>query len=172
MLAYVRMRPTLARCLGFTIILVTVVAVAVGASATETESGREVESEARNEVGIFLGAAIKNEDETESGFALGVDYEFRLYRALGVGLVVEVATGDLRDAVVLAQLAVHTWRGLSVVAAPGVEVSRDEGAEFAMRFGTSYDFEVGQFSIGPEFNVDLVDREPTFVFGLAFGVAF
>ncbi len=38
-----------------------------------------------------------------------------------------------------------------------------------MRLGVGYQFPIGHFTIGPEFNADLVDGEPTYVFGLSFG---
>ena len=69
-------------------------------------------------------------------------------------------------------LTLHPWRGLRLIAGPGVEVRRDEPAEFLFRFGVGYLFHVGQFSVGPEFNVDVVEAHPTFVASLAFGYAF
>jgi len=67
---------------------------------------------------------------------------------------------------------VHPWRGLRFVAAPGAEFS-DEPAEFVLRLGLSYEFEIWKsLSISPEFNVDLVDDEQTLVYGLSVGWGF
>ena len=41
-----------------------------------------------------------------------------------------------------------------------------------MRLGTGYHFPFGDFTVGPEFNVDLVDGEPTYVIGVSFGWGF
>jgi hypothetical protein len=85
---------------------------------------------------------------------------------------VEVATGDLREVIVAFPFALHPWRGLHLVAAPGMEIPKHGDVEFAMRLGAGYQFPIGRFTIGPEFNADLVDGEPTYVIGLSFGWGF
>lgn len=146
--------------------------IAVSVLASESE-GAEAGVHERHEVGVFLGAAIRDEDETESGFALGVEYQYRLARLIGVGALVEVATGELRDVLLIAPLSLHPWRGLRLVVAPGVEIPDEGSAEFALRFGAGYKFPIGErFTILPEFNADLIDGTPTYVFGATFAVGF
>jgi hypothetical protein len=123
-------------------------------------------------VAVFLGGAVRDEHETESGFAGGVDYEYRFARLVGAGLLVEAATGDLREVLVAVPVFLHPWRGLRFVAAPGAEIPGDGEAEFAMRLGVGYQVPVGRFTIGPEFNADLIDGTPTYVVGMGFGVGF
>ncbi len=141
------------------------------ALASEGDDG-ETESHHRHHVALFLGGGVHDEDHTESGFVAGLDYEYRLNHLLGAGLLVEVATGDLREVIVVFPFALHPWRGLRFVAAPGMEIPKHGDVEFAMRFGVGYQFPIGHFTIGPEFNADLVDGEPTYVIGLSFGVGF
>ena len=45
----------------------------------------------------------------------------------------------------------------------GAEIPNKGGAEFALRVGVGY-----RSPIGPEFNADLIDGTPTYVFGVSF----
>jgi hypothetical protein len=126
----------------------------------------------RHHLGLFLGAAVREEEHRESGFALGLEYEYRPVPNLGLGALVEDAVGELRGLLVAAPLAIYPWRGLRLVAAPGAEIPEEGPAEFAMRLGIAYGIPVGRFSIYPEFNADLVEGKPTYVVGLTFGVGF
>ena len=150
--------------------------LAAGALASEGEDVRtEVQHEElhhRHHVAVFLGGAVRDEEETESGFAGGIDYEYRIHRLVGVGAEVEVATGGLRDVVVVLPIALYPWRGLRLVAAPGAEIPNEGGAEFALRLGVGYRFPIGRFTIGPEFDADIIDGTATYVFGVSFGVGF
>lgn len=150
-------------------------AVPRSAHASEAaEAGHgEADGHHRHHVAVLLGGAVRDEHgETESGFALGVDYEYRLHRLLGAGALVEVATGDIRDVVAMVPFFVHPWGGLKLVAAPGVEIRGNGEAEFLFRLGGAYLFPLGDFSVGPDFAVDIVEGHPTFVFGLVLGTGF
>jgi len=127
--------------------------------------------EERHAVGIFLGGVTETGDNRETGFALGGEYEYRPYSMIGIGGLVELAAGDVRDVVVLAPLTVHPFGGLGLRVAPGAEISDGEAA-FAFRLGISYEIPVGPFSIAPEFNSDLVEGDWTYVYGLSFGIGF
>ena len=127
----------------------------------------------RNHFGVFVGGATRPEDVgSESGFTFGLDYEFRFVRWVGLGVLGEVATGDVRAAVVGVPIFLHPWRGLKVIIAPGAEFS-DHGTEFAFRLGASYQFPLGdRFTLAPEFNADVIDGEATYVYGLSVGIGF
>ena len=163
--------------IGFSMAIATlwIAATSPGASASEAEEVKHEESHGhhRHHVAALLGAAIRDEHGvTEGGFAVGVDYEYRLHRLLGAGALVEVATGNIRDVVVMAPIFLHPWGGLKLVVAPGAEIASSGHAEFLLRVGGAYLFPLGDFSVGPDFVVDIVDGHPTFVAGLAFGVGF
>jgi hypothetical protein len=163
--------------IGFAMAIATlwIVATSPGASASEAEEAKHEESDGhhRHHVAALLGTAIRREHgDTEVGFALGVDYEYRFHRLLGVGALVEVATGNIRDVVVMAPVFLHPWGGLKLAVAPGAEIASSGHTEFLVRLGGAYLFPLGQFSVGPDFVVDIVDGHPTFVAGLAFGVGF
>jgi hypothetical protein len=144
---------------------VSIAAFAIFAPAT---SGAQ---EDRHALSLFIGGATSTEDDGSSGFTLGGEYEFRFYSRLGVGALVELATGDVRDVVVLAPITLHPFGGLAVKAAPGAEIT-DGDTEFAFRLGIRYDIPAGPLSVAPEFNADLVRGDWTYVYGLSFGVAF
>jgi hypothetical protein len=151
--------------------LCVIVTFAEGLPALATAD--ESEEFERHAIELFLGGASKLEDTgTESGFAVGLGYELRIVRWLGVGVNGEYVTGEVRDGVLLFPVYAHPWRGLRFEIAPGVEFS-DEPEEFAVRFGASYELELWRsFSISPEFNVDLVNGETTLVYGASLGWGF
>jgi hypothetical protein len=130
----------------------------------------EVEKEA--EAGVASeGGAVIVEDET--AFTLGLDYEYRLSRRWGVGALAEWAGKDARFWVVGIPAAVlHPKGGLKLYLVPGFEKSNEHDAEFLVRLGAMYDFEVGRFTIAPAFNVDFVDDEEVLVYGVNIGRGF
>jgi len=163
---------TARKFLGAVLVSVMLIGGEQVAMASEGAEG-DADAHHRHHVGLLLGGAVRSEHgEIGAGFALGADYEFRLHRLVGVGALVEVAAGDIRDVIVIAPVSLHLWRGFKLVAAPGVEVPGHGGSEFLFRLGVAYLFPIDIFSIGPEFNVDIVDGHPTYVTGLAVGVGF
>jgi len=136
------------------------------------EPEEEAEEYHRHHLSVLVGGAVRDEEETETGFGGGFEYEYRFSRWLGVGVLAEAVSGDLRDVLAIAPISLHPWRGLRLVAAPGAEISKENDAVFAFRLGVGYEFEFGRFTVAPEYNADLVEGTPTHVFGLAFGVGF
>ena len=156
-------------------------------SAQEREEGDAAEETERlesNRVALFLGGATNTSIE-QTGFAFGADYERRLSELWGVGLLAELTVGGdrPRDLVLGVPVSLHAVRGLRLVVAPGLEFkpgggeeeaeSEEDAPEFLLRLGASYEFEVGRYSIAPEFDVDIVNfDEIILVYGLAFGIGF
>jgi hypothetical protein len=127
--------------------------------------------EERHGISLFIGGVTETGGDRETGFALGAEYEYRPYSMIGIGGLVELAAGDVRDVVTLLPLTFHPFGGLALKAAPGAEIS-DGDAEFAFRLGISYEIPVGPFSIAPEFNSDLVTGDWAYVYGVSFGIGF
>jgi len=128
----------------------------------------------RHHVGVFVGGGCRPGDggDAACGFAAGVDYEFRFSKWVGLGLDAEVATGDLRDAVIAGLVFVHPWKGLLVVAGPGAEIS-SHGTEYVTRLGAAYQFPIAdRFTLAPTFAVDVVNREPVYIYGITVGIGF
>ena len=161
--------------------------------AQEHHSEGESAEEAfhKNHLSLFTGGTTESSDgETSTSFSLGLDYERRLSRLVGLGLGGEfVFGGDKRDALLGLLLNLHPAGGLVLAAGPGLEFAKERHAEgeveaqqeesgtethAGLRIGILYEFEVGhRYSIAPSFYTDFIEgKEPTFVWGLAFGVGF
>ena len=149
---------------------------AVGASPTCAEES-EHESEPvhhaahdfhPNFLGIFVG--ISSESRRERGIALGIEYERRLNKSFGIGLVAEYTSGDLDFWVYAVPFAYHTGRWKLYVA-PGIE-DGDHGTESLIRIGAEYAYEVGGWEVSPQLDLDFVNGEEVFVLGVVFGKGF
>lgn len=146
--------------------------VGLGSIATAAEHNSEVTHEGssehhRNVIGIFLG--VTDEGREEAG-TLGVEYARHINESFSIGAVAEFARVDLDYAVYLVPFVYNNgpW---AFYAGPGLEDS-DEGSEYLTRVGMEYDFEVGEFEIAPQLNVDFVDGEEVVVAGLFFAKGF
>jgi hypothetical protein len=122
----------------------------------------------RHHVSIFVG---DSNERGEDAFTLGLDYEYRLSKLFGIGALVDFADEPLDTAVVGVPFFFHATPHLKLLVAPGLE-HEHEGDEFLVRLGVIYDFEVGRYTISPAVNVDFVDEEEVWVYGLNFGRGF
>ena len=154
-----------------------------GRSMAEPEQGGET-IECRHRAEVFLGVAHEGSSDE---FAAGIGYEYRISSLLGVGGFVEHA-GEDEDAWTFGvPLFVHPYKGVRLLLAPGWEVKEvaveeeatgaEQGTEheqsFLLRAGVAYEFEVGRWSITPEFNVDFIDGgDQVVVCGLSLGYGF
>ena len=136
---------------------------------TERESGHYH----RNMVELFLGDTYEDaRHESEKGITVGFIYERRLSSLLGVGGFYEYAAGDFDKWSIGVPLFIHPYGGWRLDLAPGLE-HREGDDEFLLRTGVAYEFGLSErWALVPEFNVDFVDGEEAFVFGLSFGFGF
>ena len=111
-----------------------------------------------------------SKDEQE--FTVGLDYIYRLSQLWGIGVLVDYAGGDFKSWVAGVPIVLHATNQLKFMAAPGFEDRSSESREFLVRLGVSYDFEVGGFTIAPALNVDIVDSEEIYVYGINLGKGF
>ncbi len=148
-------------------------AASLSPTAVFAESGHEAHGEMHdfhpNVIAMFVG--VTSEDRREEAFTLGLEYERRLNRSFGLGVIAERASGDLDFWVFAVPFAWHNgpWK---LYAAPGIEDSDAHGSEFLFRVGVEYGFEVGGFEISPQLDVDFVDGEEALVFGVTIGKGF
>ena len=151
-------------------LLVAAIIVPNGVMAEEaTQSEHSSEFEGRQSVAFFMG---NTHDGSEDGFTVRMDYEYRLSETNGIGGLVEYASGELDSWVFAAPLFIHPYKGLRLLVALGFEYGHSE-AEFLIRTGIAYEFEMGErWTITPEFNVDFVDSDEKYVYGVAFGYGF
>ncbi len=131
----------------------------------ETTSGHEAAHNFHpNFLGVFLG--FTDEGRLE-GFALGIEYERRLNKSFGIGVLAEHTFGDLDLWVYAVPFAFHAeeWK---FYVAPGIE-DGEHGSESLVRIGGEYAFEVGAWEFAPQIDVDFVDGEETVVVGVTIG---
>lgn len=140
-------------------------------------------------LGVFLGGTTTEES---SEFTFGLEYEYRLTKHIGIGIVGEhtpdAAAFTQGATTALALVHLHPYRGLSLIAGIGAEIGHgseleeelefEEGvarrrivgvepeAEIVYRLGVAYDVHLSKtFSIAPSVNVDFVNGEENVVFG-------
>ena len=136
-------------------------------AVAENEHGHH-EAAHSHRLELFLG---NTHEDSEDGFSVGLAYEYRITEILGTGGLVEYAGGDLDKWLAGVPLFIHPHKGWRFVLAPGLEHKHSEN-EFLFRAGVAYEFEIGRWSITPEFNVDFVEGEEALVYGLSFGYGF
>jgi hypothetical protein len=139
----------------------------------------------RNHLSAFLGASTHfHTDETAP--TVGLDYTRRFSRRWGLGVLLDVALGEIeRDVIVGVPILVYPWRELSIWVAPGFERAsidaREEGqpsthethSEFLVRFGAAYWFSLGgSLAFAPQINADVAGGHWTLVYGVAIGAGF
>ena len=152
------------------LLLVVLLLVPYGVQAEEaTHREHSSEFEHRHSVNFFMG---NTHDGSEDGFSVRLDYEYRLSETNGIGGLVEYASGELDSWVVAAPLFIHPYKGLRLLVALGFEYGHSE-TEFLVRTGIAYEFKMGErWTITPEFNIDFVDSDEKYVYGVAFGYGF
>ena len=116
---------------------------------------------------LFIGIT---DDRGDDAFSLGLDYEYKFSEVFGIGGLLDHAGGDVRTWVVGVPIFAHPVGGLVVLLAPGIEHQDDGDKEALIRLGAGWDFEVGErFVITPVFNIDFVDGDKVYVYGVEFG---
>ncbi|MFC1581075.1 hypothetical protein ACFL4N_09250 [Thermodesulfobacteriota bacterium] len=151
-------------------LLLTVLVISVWLSHAAAEDGHVDHGDFhRHHMGLFLG---NTQEDHEDGITVAADYEYRLTKQVGLGGIAEYIGGDF-DAMVFAGLFyVHPYKGLRLVLGPGLETGGSE-TKYFFRAGVGYRFHVGKgWSITPEVNVDLFERDDAFVYGVSVGRGF
>ena len=122
---------------------------------------------------VFVGGIYEDgEHGSEDGFAVGLTYERRFSKLLGVGGFCEYAFGDFDSWAIGVPLFIHPHKGWRFAIAPGME-HRDSDNEFLFRTGVAYEFELSErWAMIPEFNVDFVDGDESYAVGVSFGFGF
>jgi hypothetical protein len=144
----------------------------------------------QNELALFLGGTDEHGHDTE--FTIGLEYYRSVSPEWAIGGIAEYAGGELRNTMLLVPVQWKPVGGLILTAGPGVEfhqgrgsgddhhVAKAGGGEvdedatyFVFRLGAGYAFHVGdRYSIMPNVNLDLVEGEEVWVWGMVFGVMF
>lgn len=119
----------------------------------------EEESEfPRNGLGVSM--TYVNENRSEGGWAVGLEYSYRFNRSWAIGGIGEYLSGDF-DVFVLAALGywfpLERVEGLGIGFGPGVELNEGQKDRWLGRVGVFYEFEEKNFYIAPEIYADFLD---------------
>ena len=103
---------------------------------------------------------------------IGIDFEYRMNRLLGLGAVVEQAWGELHASTLLAVADIHLHEGWVIQVGPGFEHREGEDV-FVSRAGLLYEFEWQNFTLSPQLHWDYHQHEENAVVaGFALGFSF
>lgn len=152
-----------------TLIMTLCLSLAVVKASAEEDHDPLNTSAHPHHLSLFLG---NTKLDDESGFTIGVDYEYRLNAFVGLGSVIEYSAGDLDAWTVLAVTDLHITNQWIAQLGPGAEFT-SEHELFVFRVGTLYEFEVADWTISPQVHFDYHDgHDNATVVGLAIGHAF
>ena len=153
------------------LLLAAPAALAQSESPDVESDSSEAEAEPRHGLSVFLGGTTTEE---VSAFTIGLDYQYRVSSAIGVGVLVDHAAGDIKSTLVAAALFLH-YKQWEATVAPAVEFHGDSEEETAMAFriGLGYELSLGSYGIVPAVFFDTERAgEPAFVYGVALGMDF
>lgn len=123
----------------------------------------------KNVAGVFAG--ITHAGRRKNAPAIGFEYSHRFTEHFSVGGVAEYTGGDADVWIAAVPFGWHLghWK---LYAAPGIEDGH-HGTEELLRLGVEYAFAMGGgWEVAPQVNLDLVDSEDVWVFGLVFARGF
>jgi hypothetical protein len=155
-------------------ILLSATALLLQASVAATEeahheAGASEGGHHPNLIAVFTG--VTHNGRRENDPALGLEYERRINERFGIGALAEYTFSDHGIWVYAVPFAYH-HREWKFYIAPGVE-DGEHGSERMIRLGAEYAFELKDgWEISPQIDVDFVDGEDVWVFGLTFGKGF
>jgi hypothetical protein len=129
-----------------------------------------------NHMALFVGSTEAEEHHGEKGdpdFTIGLDYERRLNKLFGLGAFAEWVAEGNREYLLGPMVFLHPYKGAKLYAAPCYQHIQESGTDnFVFRVGASWDFEFGEYSVGPNVIYDFADEQDLLVLGVGFGVGF
>ena len=130
----------------------------------------------KNHVAFFVGSVEAEEHHGEKGdrdFAIGIDYERRLSKVFGIGVLADWVIEDNREYMVGIPIFLHAGRHAKFELAPGIAHLNHSGEnKFVFRTGFLWDFPVGKMTLTPAVFYDFTEGQDFFIFGLGLGKGF
>ena len=121
--------------------------------------------------GVFVGGTDNKYGTHETS---GIEAAYRATKRFSVGPIVEHLpdAGDgFQATMVLGTAHLHATKNIRLIGGGGREYHH--GDEFSVwRAGAAYDFHIRHMHISPTVNMDVVDNNQNFVFGVTFARAF
>ena len=133
----------------------------------EADSGRDGWLDT---IAVLGGISVQGSD---TGITAGFEVERALSDSFGIGALVEYAAGDLESLMIAVPFTyrLNSWK---FQIAPGY-VDANRGGDFVTRFGTGYDFNVGNWMVTPNVKADVLaadDSRAILVYGVSFSTGF
>lgn len=123
----------------------------------------------KHHVTAFLGNTTNYKGQ--NAFTVGLDYEYRLDQLWGLAALFDNAGDGIQTTVIAVGAILHPVGGLKLQAAPGLDFHGSK-EEFVIRFGVLYDFQVGNWTLGPAAYLDVLEAKESLIFGMSFGRGF
>jgi len=149
----------------------------------------------KHHIAVFNGGAT-NFDHHVSGYTMGIDYEYRFFEQLGIGLTGEylfLNDGE-GESIFALPIYFHPLKGLKLSFAPiGINASAHETADlksgnatapelqhhaptkewhFGSRVNIGYDIPVGKITVGPIVGLDMINHTQALIYEVSFGYGF
>jgi hypothetical protein len=140
------------------------------------ESTLGVEHHHKNHIALFVGsteAEVHEGDKEDRDFTLGVDYERRLTKLIGMGGLYDWVAEGRREFLIGMPVFFHPFKASKFQIAPCVQrIREDKEIKYVTRIGFSWGFELSKTTISPEIFYDITSGQDFIVFGVAFGWGF
>lgn len=156
--------------------IVLLIIMAPGTAPAEEEHEGAAHSFHRHHAALFIGNT--QNDGSEHGLSVGMEYEYRINQWLGLGGLVEYAAGDFEHLLIAIPLFIHPYEDWLFAVAAGTEIHKDEEEnkgkrDWLVRTSVGYQFQFGEkYSITPAFHVDFSEHETLFIYGFYIGLGF
>ena len=133
---------------------------------SQEENGEEEEN--KNDIVVFIGGTSNHES---TAFTLGIGYQYRISRLIGVGGFLDHAFGDINSTIVAPAILLNV-KDFAFLVGPGIEIS-DDHVIAVLRLGVEYSLELSGFFLKPGLFFDTERNEgASLVYGLSFGYGF
>ena len=96
-----------------------------------------------HDITLSAGGHYSIEEGSNKGVIIGVSYEYRLDRLLGIGGSLDYVGGDFNKYVFALPIYFHPYAGWEFRVAPAVEIEREEWF-LGANLGVSYEFELNE----------------------------
>jgi hypothetical protein len=136
----------------------------------------------KHHLALFNGATT-NFTHSSTDYSLGIDYELRLTKTFGLGLLGEYIFTDNGEFIAGVPAFLHFAKSLKITGAP-LLIYKEEHIDdhthhneanmktiFAFRVGISYGFHLGKLAVAPAINFDMGESS-ALVYGLNIGIGF
>lgn len=158
------------------LLVITSIVMSITAGYAQHEENEEDHHHHKNEISIAIGLVpIPVENELAGGFHLHYIRGIGEHHRFGIGTSFETILDEHKHYTFSAVLHYRVYKGLIVSYAPGLLMKKENfqyTPQFAQHFEVSYEFELGDFHIGPVAEYGLETTDSHYMGGIHFGIDF